>query len=473
MSAVIESATDLAAARTISQRLGAYAQDFSLAAVPAHVVEYAKLCVADSIAIAFASHHYEFAPKSIRAISNLAGGGECPVIGTPLSLPARDAALLNGLLIHGLDFDDTHSGAVIHGSTSAVPLVLAEGQRRGVDGATALAAYILAIETDARIGQVADGMFQKIGFHPTGLIGIFGCTVAASFLAGLDPQQAARAQGIALSMASGSLEFLEDGAWTKRMHPGWAASSAITAAALAAEDFVAPLNAYEGRYGLYNLYLRAQPDSVATVATDLGENWEMLCVAIKPYPVCHFNHACIDSMLALVAQHDLQPRDIKSVTALIHEKQHDVVCKPESAKRRPKNDYDAKFSLHYALAAAAVRRRFTLAELEDDALQDGAILELCDRITFDHYAESRYPQYYSGAVRIETQDGRLLEHFEPENRGADTRPLAADDVRAKFDGNVGRSLSNTQADALWDAIMQLDRAANLGSLNAAMTLARA
>nr|MDJ0928518.1 MmgE/PrpD family protein [Gammaproteobacteria bacterium] len=295
MSAVIESASDLGSARTISQRLGDYAQDFSLAAVPDAVVDYAKLCVADAIGIAFASHHYDFAPKSIRAISNLAGDGECPVIGTPLLLPPRDAALLNGLLIHGLDFDDTHSGAVIHGSTSAVPVVLADGQRRQVDGATALAAYILAIETDARIGQVAEGMFQKIGFHPTGLIGIFGCTVAAGYLGRLNGQQLARAQGIALSMASGSLEFLDDGSWTKRLHPGWAACNAITAAALAAGDFKGPLNAYEGRYGLYSLYLRRDDVDVADLADDMGQTWEMMNVAIKPYPVCHFNHACIDA----------------------------------------------------------------------------------------------------------------------------------------------------------------------------------
>ena len=470
MSAVIESAPGVAAGSTISQRFAEYAQCFSLTSVPDAVVDYAKLCVADSIGIGFASHNYEFAPRSIDAVSQLAGNGDCPVIGTRLRLPPRDAALLNGLLIHGLDFDDTHSGAVIHGSTSAVPLVLAEGARRNLSGAAALAAYILAIETDARIGQVAKGMLQKIGFHPTGLVGIFGCVVAAGYLGKLNALQLARAQGIALSMASGSLEFLEDGAWTKRMHPGWAASSAITAVALAAGDFVGPLNAYEGRYGLYNLYLRELPEDAGSVAADLGDTWEMMRVAIKPYPVCHFNHGCIDSMLALVEQHALKPDDIESVTALVHEKQHDVVCKPEAAKRRPKNDYDAKFSVHFALAAAAVRRRFTLAELEDDALRDPVILSLCDRISFAHYEESRYPQYYSGGVVIRTNDGRRLEHCELENRGADTCPLSHDDVRAKFMGNVERRLSDDHADRLWAAIQNLDSAANLDELNAALQI---
>lgn len=472
MSAVIESSArrkDLRAA-TVSEQIGEFAVGFTLSSVPERVVDYAKLCIADSIGIGFASHNYDFASRCIDAISQLAGNGGFPVIGTKLMLPQRDAALLNGLLIHGLDFDDTHSGAVVHASTSAVPLMLAEGKRRDASGARALAAYLLAIEIDARVGQLAEGMFQKIGFHPTGVVGIFGCAIAAGYLNGLNAEQIARAQGIALSMASGSLEFLEDGAWTKRMHPGWAASSAITAAALAGQDFIAPLNAYEGRYGLYNIYLQKQAIDAHGMVDDLGSSWEMTKVAIKPYPVCHFNHGCIDSMLELIKEHGLRPEHIKSITALIHEKQHDVVCQPEAAKRRPQNDYDAKFSVHHAIAAAAVRERFTLAELEDEALSDPDIQALRDRISFRHDPQSRYPKYYSGGLIVETTDGRTLEHRELENRGADTRPLSHDDVQRKFMGNVDRSLSNGQAERLWYAVMALDTAEDLAELNEAISL---
>lgn len=467
MSASAQSLHDARA--TVAQRIGEYAHDFDLAQVPAEVIDYAKLCIADTIGIGFASHRYDFAARSVDAITGLAGRGDFPVVGTDLRLPVRDAALLNGLLMHGLDFDDTHSGAVIHCSTSAVPLMLTEGARRGASGAQALAAYLLAIETDARIGQVAKGMFQKIGFHPTGMIGIFGCAVAAGHLGGLSPLQIARAQGVALSMASGSLEFLEDGSWTKRMHPGWAASSAITAAALAGGDFVAPLNAYEGRYGLYSLYLRQADVDTSTLTDDLGSNWEMLKVAIKPYPVCHFNHACIDSMLTLCQTHALKPDDIKSVTALIHEKQHDVVCRPLAAKRRPQNDYDAKFSLPFAVAAAAVRGRFSLAELYDDALNAPEILAVADRVNCAHYEQSRYPEFYSGGVIVETTDGRRLEHFEAINRGADSRALDADTVHTKFLRNVEGALRADRAEELWQAVQELDTAVDLNRLNAAIT----
>ncbi len=463
MSAVLEPLTTESA--TLSQQIGAFARNFDFSRVPAPVIDYAKLCIADSIGIAFASHSYPFAAKCIDGIAALAGTGEFPVIGSQLKLPVRDAALLNGLLIHGLDFDDTHSGAVTHCSTSAVPLVLTEGTRLGVSGAQALAAYLLAIEVDARLGQLADGMLQKTGFHPTGLVGVFGCSVAAGYLNQLTADQIAGAQGIALSMASGSLEFLEDGSWTKRMHPGWAASSAITAVSLAKHQFQAPANAYEGRYGFYNLYLQNQSIDPQGLADDLGHQWETLKVAIKPYPVCHFNHACIDAMLTLREEHDLQPKQIQSITALIHRKQHDVVCLPAAAKRRPQNDYDAKFSLPHAVATAAVRGRFGLAELEEDALGDPTIQALRDRVQFAHYDDSRYPQYYSGAVEVQTADGRTLRHDEPINRGADSRALDHDAVKTKFLGNTQRSIDAARAEQLWAAIQSLDQSPDLKQLN--------
>ncbi|MEM9304213.1 MAG: MmgE/PrpD family protein [Pseudomonadota bacterium] len=466
MSAVIQ--PHPAAAGTLSQRLADYAASFDPASIPDDVLAYARLCFADAIGIGFASHSYDFAGKSIGAIAELAGDGDYPVIGTDLSLPVRDAALLNGLLIHGLDFDDTHVGSVCHCSTSAVPLVLAEATRQGATGAQALAAFILAVEADARIGMVAEGMFQKIGFHPTGLVGIFGCTIAAGYLAGLKAEEIATAQGVALSMASGSLEFLEDGSWTKRMHPGWAASSAITASSMAGNGFVAPQNAYEGRYGLYSLYLRDPNVDTSQIGNDLGRTWESQKVGIKPYPVCHFNHSSIDSMLEIQAAHGITADDIESVTALIHDKQQDVVCRPEAAKRRPQNDYDAKFSVHFAVAAAAVRGRFTLAELEEDALHDPAILALCDRIAFRHDPESRYPKFYSGGLIVTTKDGRTFEHREPINRGAEGRALSEADVRRKFDGNVARALDAAHADRVWNAVLGLDQAADLSELNAAL-----
>src|SRR5262249_59559873 len=145
--------------------------------------------------LAFASGRYDFAHKSLTAIASLAGGGDVPVIGLPARLPARDAALLNGILVHGLDFDDTHSGAVLHVTTSIWPAVLSAAWMRGASGKDLLTAYVAGAEAITRLGAVGSAMFHQVGFHPTGLIGVFGCTLPAGKPVGLRPRALVMAPG--------------------------------------------------------------------------------------------------------------------------------------------------------------------------------------------------------------------------------------------------------------------------------------
>lgn len=449
----------------LSRRLAAYAVGFTLADVPAAVVEQAKLCILDAVGIAFASNHFEFAARTAAGVAELAGSGDHVVIGRRERLPIRDAALLNGVLIHGLDYDDTHPPSVVHATASALPVVLAEGLRRGCDGSRALAAYLLAVETDARIGMHAGGWWQKAGFHPTGVVGVFGATLAAGYLQQQSIEQLAGAQGIALSMASGSMEFLADGTWTKRLHPGWAASSGITAASLARHGFEAPRESFEGRFGLFNTYLGGRwPGAEDDMLASLGERWESASVAIKPYPVCHFNHACGDAALALQSAHGFTAADVESITARIHRNQMPVVCEPSAAKLRPQSDYDAKFSLPYFIAACLVRGGFGLRELEPEALADARILDLCARIRCEHDEQSAFPEFFSGQVEILLRDGRRLERRERINRGAAERPLSLADIEAKFLDNARLAIPVGQARAVLDAVMELDRAPDLRRL---------
>jgi 2-methylcitrate dehydratase PrpD len=448
-----------------ADRLARYAYRFELSDAPADVVAAAKLCILDALGIALASTRFDFADVSVAAIRDLAGEGEHVAIGMRGRFPLRDAALLNGILIHGLDYDDTHPESVIHASASAVPVVLAEGRRQRASGARALAAYLLAVEADARLGLRAGGWWQKAGFHPTAVVGVFGAALAAGYLRSQPVEALAQGQGIALSMASGSMEFLEDGSWTKRLHPGWAASSGISAASLASHGFVAPRRAFEGRFGLYNAYLGGRsPPVEGDLFAGLGERWEMRNVAIKPYPVCHFNHACGDAVLALRAEHGFEAEDVESIVARIHRNQMPVVCDPIEAKRRPQSDYDAKFSLPFFVATCVVRGRFGLGELDRGTLTDPRILALCDRIVCEHSDASAFPRYFSGEVEVLLRDGRRLVRQERVNRGADVRPLAREDVEAKFFDNATRAVPRAQAEAVREAVLTLDRAPGLDAL---------
>lgn len=438
----------------ISARLGEFAAGLDLGDVPDEVVHRATHLILDAVGVAFASTRYEFADKALAALQGL-GPGDHPVIGLSARLSPRDGALLNGMLVHGLDYDDTHLASVTHVTASALPLALAAAQLR--DGSTRdlLLAYILAVEVSARVGLGAKGSMHDVGFHPTGVAGAFGCAVAASRLRELDADRIAMAQGTVGSMAAGLFEFLDDGAWTKRQHPGWAAVCGLTAAALAEQGWVGPPKVYEGRFGLYATHLAGHEPDLDAVAADLGERWELLATAVKPYPTCHFTHAFADAVLKLVAQHDTRVSDIDRIRCLIHRVPGKVVCEPAKNKRRPRDHYDAKFSLPFIVAVSAVHRRFTLADLDDATRSDPAVLDLVDRVDVADDPESNYPEAYSGVVEIHLRDGRTLRHREDINRGHEKRPLSPDDIVGKFDANMALATTEAKAACVRERVLNL------------------
>ena len=224
--------TSPAAGQAISEILANFAVNFKASDIPASVRERAKLLMLDAFGIAVASHGYDFSKRAMAAISELNSGGRSVVLGSDKRFDLRNSILMNGILIHGLDYDDTHAQGVIHATTSTLPTALAMAAHHNKSGEDLLTAFVLGVEIATRLGSVAKGGFHQIGFHPTGLIGTFGCTMVSGWLLGLNEKQYIDAQGLALSVASGSLEFLNDGAWNKRMHPGWAGYAGVTAATL-------------------------------------------------------------------------------------------------------------------------------------------------------------------------------------------------------------------------------------------------
>ena len=465
--AAVESLELQSISENIASDLAIFAAGLRYEDIPDRIRIRARHLILDAVGIALASHRFEFASRSLRGVEALSAGGapgtdpgEATVIGHPRRLPVRDAAMANGLLVHGLDYDDTHVPGIIHATASAFPCMLALGERLGASGEEVISAYVVAVEAGARIGSVPRGGFHRQGFHPTGLVGAFGCALGAGRLLGLDPEGLAMAQGIALSTASGSMEFLEDGAWTKRLHPGWAAVAGITSAYLASEGFVAPGLPYEGRFGLYRTHLGAAGDGgcdFALATHGLGTAWEIERVAVKPFPACHFLHGCADAAIAIARDHDLDPGEVEEVTALVPEETIATICEPAANKVRPTSDYDAKFSVQYAVAASLARRAFGLAELEDEVLGDRTVLDLAKRVGYRADPASTFPRAFSGEVVVRTRDGRELRHREAINRGADERPLTNGEIAEKYQENAGVAVDGPKAIAIRDAILNLDR----------------
>lgn len=443
----------------IARKLARFAAELSYDAIPAPVRDRAKYHVLDAVGNALASTHYDFSRRILESLRALGEVGTSTVIGVPHKLPIRDAALMNGALIHGLDYDDTHMKAIVHPSASALPCALAVSEYKGVSGRDLLAAYILGVEVAARLGIAAKGGFHHVGFHPTGVVAHFSCALAAGHLMHLDAAQLAMAQGIVVSTAAATHEFRIVGGWNKRIHPGWAAAAGITAAALARGGFFAPDTAYEGKFGLYKTHLgalEAQVDYEGITAA-LGDRWEAAEVAIKPFPVCHFIHACADAALAVRSQAALEAEDIRRVRVLIPKETIHIIAEPAAAKTRPDSSYQAKFSVQYSVAACLARGRLGLLELEDEARNDKQILSLAERVSVEADPDSQYPRYFSGGIVVDTQDGRVLSHYEPVNRGTGERKLKEHEIVDKFLENAELAVSRSIALQVRDAVLDMDR----------------
>jgi len=439
----------------ISQTYAEFARNLTLEAVPERVRVRACHLMLDAVGTGIAAMGETWEQRAFAAAQDL-GEGKAATLGHGRALAPRDAALVNGVLMHGLDYDDTHSRGVIHATVTSLPATLAAADHVGATGADMLRAYIVAMEISTRVGSVAAGGLHRFGFHPTGLAGVFGATVGAGLLLGLDETQLVMAQGIALSLAAGSLEFLEDGAWTKRIHPGWAASSAFAAATLAKHGFVGPRAAYEGRFGLYALYLRDQAPALLTEAVKgLGETWEIEAVSVKPLPACHMTHAAGDAAAAICAEQGLSGDQIAKVTVLVPEGVVPIVCEPTGPKKTPTSAYDAQFSIPYVVATCLLKGRFTLDDLDAEALVDREVIALAQKVDYAIDPASDYPLHFTGEVIAETVDGRRFVNRQAVNRGAPDRPLSNAEIRAKYDDNAARSLPRPRADAIAHSVLTL------------------
>ena len=457
-----------AQALSISQQVAEFAANLTYKSISKATRENAKYHVLDVVGTAIAATRFDFAQHALSGLLGIAEGGKNSVIGMGVKLPLRDAVLLNGILAHGLDYDDTHPGAIVHPSGSAFPCSLGVGEHVDASGKDLLTAYALGVEIATRVGVAAHGLMHIMGYHTTGLAGHFGCALAAGKLFNLNAQKLTLAQGLAGSTASAVAEHRADGAWNKRMHPGWAGVGGITAASLARGGFVGTRRIYEGPDGLFQSHTGGKLAEVDLPAMTgaLGDKWYLDEVAIKPYPICHLLHACTDAALAIRRKHNVQPADIVNVRALLHPDTFHYVCEPAEMRRKPVSDYMAKFSVQYVVAACLVRGKFGFAELEADALNDKEILALAQKVSHDTDAESLYPKYFSGGVVVTTRDGKEFVHMEKINRGAGERALTGEEIATKFMENAEMAISRPRAERIRDAVLDLEKfsARELGQL---------
>ncbi|TMV08336.1 MmgE/PrpD family protein [Arenibacterium halophilum] len=438
-----------------SQALADFAARTRFEEIPATVLDRALIHILDGLGLAVASTTFPFAGPTLSAVKDLSGGAGCSIIGQGFRAAPRDAAMANGVLIHGLDYDDTHLQAIVHPTAAVLPAVLAVAEDRNLSGKDALTAFCIGMEVCIRLGAAVKGGFHHTGFHATGVLAHFSSTLAAGRLMGATAKDHVNAFGIAASTASGVQVFLEEGAWTKRLHPGWAAAGGITAATLARHGFVGPTRALEGRFGLFDTHLHEHAKDVDTsfLSDGLGDTWMMADTALKPYPVCHFIHGAADAALSLYPR--IEGAEIASVDIALPQDTLKIVAEPIEHKRRARNEYEAKFSAPFVVASTLLKGRFGLSDLTDTALADSQVQALAQRCSCHADPQSLFPEYFSGGVRVTMADGRELTAHVPVNSGAGDRKMTLAETTDKYLQNTGLAMPDDQAMTIRDRVLAM------------------
>lgn len=443
---------------TASRRLVEWAWSLRAPDLPPAVRAAAGRHLLDGLGCALAAERRGEAPF-VRAVLEGSAAGPSTVLGGGSAAP-EGAALVNGTLVHALDFDDTHAGGLVHATAAVLPTALAVGEAAGASGAQVVAAAVAGYETVCRLGAAVRHGFHARGFHATGVCGTFASALVAARLWGLDADAAVRALGIAGSFASGSLEFLADGSSTKQLHPGWSAHAGITAARLAAAGASGPSTILEGGHGLFVAFTGTRVDADA-LTSGLGTRWETTAITLKPYPVCQLSHATLDAMSTVDAAAD----DVAHVDVDVPDDSVAVVCEPLATKRAPRTPYEAKFSLPWCAAALLADGAVTVDSFAPAQLARGDLRDLAGRIRYRGVPFDGPPADAPGRVTVRLRDGGVRTGSVPCSAGGPGRPLDAAALRAKLVGTVGDA---ARAARLSDAVDGLATAPDLRRLTAAL-----
>lgn len=446
-----------------SQVVARFARGLRLGDVPQAVVDKAKLVFLDTLGIALASSTIDFGRMVLNVAQKLGGPPASRLIGLPVKVASANAVLANGTLAHGLDYDDTLEEAIVHTGCCAAMTALAVGEEMGASGQAVLEAAIAGTEILCKVGLVAPGKFHARGFHPTALCSTFGAAAAAGKLYQLDLSQWRDAFGLCGSQSSGIIEYLADGSWTKRLHPGWSAHGGVIATLLAQGGFRGPSTVFEGQHGFYRSFGGANGYRFEKFA-ELGTVWEIPRLTFKSYPCGSISHPYMDCALRLRQKYGIVPQKIVEVVCRTAEGPVHRLWEPLAQKQSPVTSYGAKFSLPYSIAVILIRGKAGLKEFSEEAIHDAQILGLAKKVRYELDASIDYPRHFSGHVKIRLEDGTVLEENQSHPRGGLEEPLLPQEIEGKFRANAGLALRAAQVDRIVDSVGGLEQLPSIAVL---------
>ncbi|MEU1981866.1 MmgE/PrpD family protein [Nocardia sp. NPDC019395] len=358
--------------------------------------------------------------------------GPCTILGTGSGTGPADAALVNGTLIHSLEYDDTHTGSVMHGSSALAPAVLAAAQHHGFAGAEVVRSFAVGWEVLVRLGLAAPSGFQRTGFQGTSVAGPIAGALALGLMHGFDRAQLIDAVAVAASFSAGNFTFLSRGATSKAAQAGIGAQAAVSAVALVEGGITGAPDVFEGDRGFFGLYARdpSAASRLREVSDDLGSRWYVADAAFKGLPCCHFLHPFVEAVATLDRAPD-------RILCRVPSGQEQIIAVPWARKQRPARADEARWSLPYVLALQVVRGAVTLDDFIGEP--DPAVLAMAARIDWEPWPDSGYPAVFPAAIEAEFADGTGRTVRIDDVDGGARRPWNAERVIGKFRDNCARA----------------------------------
>ena len=383
--------------------------------------------------------------------------GQAVVIGTSMKTIPTYAALVNGTAAHSPELDDVVNESSLHPGVVIYSTALAAASSRTCGFEQFAPAVMTGYEVVNRLAVALNpSVPYERGFHPTGTCGTMGAAVTAAKILGLDREGIVNSLGIAGSQASGSMEFLADGAYTKRFHAGWAAQSGITAAQLAAEGFTGPRTILEGKYGFLHAY--ANQSHPERILSDWGQTFYMMKTSIKPHSCCRYKQGPIDGILEIMREYKLKIDSIQEVTIGVLKAGFSLVAEPREQKLNPESIVDAQLSMPFGAAVAMLFGQATLDQYTLENVQSTRVKEIMAKVTCVQDAEldGEFPRKWPASVTITTKDGQSYSSKVEYPKGDPENPLSWEELIEKFKYLVRPVFSDQKTEEIVRAVRSLE-----------------
>ena len=421
-------ANDALPETAIAEQLARTICALDAARLPKAVRAKCEALLIDVVGLAVTARNEDYVLAALAACED---DGPCTAIGHARTLTAAGAAIVNGTAVHGEDFDDTFEGGPVHAGAVIVPAVLAACERHKRDGGAALVGIAVGVETMCRLATVAPTLTHKAGFHPTAVFGAMGAAAGVGAALKLNARQLVDALGTAASMASGIIEYLAEGAWTKRLHAGWSAQAGLQAALFGRAGFSGPRTVFEGVHGFFHAFAHTTKGDYGAITTGFGDTWVTETLAFKPYPCGTMTHPYIDCARRLAAR-GIKADDVAEMICDVGEGTVHRLWEPLAAKQTPANGYAGKFSTPYCIATGFVRGNVGLGDFTDAAVHDQKVIALAGKVRYRIDPQNPYPKNFTGHIRATLRDGSVMEEHQPHMRGGAHEPLTRADIEQKF-----------------------------------------